>query len=368
MKAKMGKLLFVDLGRASFEERAVPDDWYEAWLGGAGIGIRALYDEVPAGADALGPANVLGFMSGLLTGTGSVVTGRWTALAKSPLTGGIGDSNCGGDLSIAIKQCGYDGIFFRGVSAAPVTFVLDPKGPRLEDATALWGRDAIETEEALRAAWRGAKRPAIATIGPAAEKLSLIAGISNDGGRYAGRSGLGAVMGSKRLKALVLVGMKQVPVADPERVKALSKDYAAKVKRQRLPPVLLGRFLPLLGRLLGGKTVVPTDGLLSVAVLKKWGTNANSMIGAVNGDAPIRNWGGSVADFPHRKYKGLDPDGIRARETRKYHCYSCAIGCGAICDISDLVPGRGHSHKPEYETATVFGGLVLSGEDRKSVV
>lgn len=357
MKGGMGKLLFVDLSSGAFEERPVDESTYRNYLGGVGLAASVLYDEIPAGADPLGPGNILGFMSGLLTGTGAVMCGRWMAVCKSPLTGGWGDANCGGTLSPAIKQCGYDGIFLKGLSPAPVTLVIDADGPRLQDASALWGRDALETEEILRRDFAGKKRPAIAAIGPSAEKRSLISGISNDGGRYAARSGVGAVMGSKRLKALVLAGAQTISCADPPGVKDLSKQFADKVRRLNLPRFFTGRLLPLFGRALGMKLVVPVDGMLLAAILKKWGTNYNNTAGIVNGDSPLLNWRGSVADYGRRHYRKINPDLMRKRETRKYFCYSCVVGCGAVCDIRDLT-GSAHSHKPEYETIGAFGSLL----------
>lgn len=407
MKASMGKVLYVDLGSGSIVERPIPEEVYRDYLGGVGLAASLLYDEIPAGADPLGPDNALCFASGLLAGTGSVMTGRWMVACKSPLTGGWGDANCGGTLAPAIKQCGWDAILFKGVAEAPMTFVADEKGPRLEPAAEYWGLDAVEAEEALRERHRGGKRPAIAVIGPAAEKLSLISGISNDLGRYAARSGVGAVMGSKRLKALVLKGKRVVSCADPAAVKALSKEYARKVRNQNLPGLLKGRFLTVLGKILGGSQVVPLDGILSAGIMKRWGTIYNNMAGAVNGDSPMKNWGGSVAEFGPRRYGKLDPDKIVRRETRKYHCYSCVIGCGGVVDTKGIVDmeacsraaggkpraaaevagaepggagtagdtgaerkpdgraaahGAVHSHKPEYETVCVFGPLCMSDD------
>ncbi len=362
MRGNMGKVLIVDLTTGSIEEKAVPDRTYDELLGGVGLAARLLTDMIPAGADPLGPDNVLAFMSGLLTGTGSMMTGRWMVCCKSPLTGGWGDANCGGTFSPEIKRCGWDGILFRGVSPKPVAFIADEDGPRLVDARAYWGLDAIESEDAVRAAWTGKKKPAIATIGPAAEKLSLISGISNDGGRYAARSGVGAVMGSKRLKALAIAGSKPIPCADPARVKEISKAFSNKVTKLKLPGIMTGAFMPLMGKMLGMKTVVPVDGILASAILKKWGTIYNNTAGMVNGDSPVRNYAGSVKDYGARNYRHLNPDAIVARETKKYHCYSCVIGCGGVCDATGTGAKGEHMHKPEYETCCAFGSLVLNDD------
>ena len=370
MSGYMGKVLFVDLSSSSFEERAISNQVYEEYLTGVGLGAYILNQEIPAGADPLGPANVLGFMSGLLTGTGSLLTGRWMVVCKSPLTGGWGDANCGGNLSPAIKQCGYDGVFFKGVATKPVYLVIDEEGgPRLEDAADLWGLDAVETENRLSEKHSGRKISAVAVIGPAGEKLSLIAGICNDRGRIAARSGVGAVMGSKKLKAIVLSGSHKIGCVDRETVRTLSKKYAAKVKKVSLPRIFKGSLLPYAGMVMGKlKKVTALDGMMIlVPTLKKWGTPMSNSLGVTSGDLPIKNWGGSVLDFGRSRYRHLNPDLIIKREVKKYNCYSCVVGCGGICRIDDIAGGEfKETHKPEYETCAAFGGLLLNS-DRESI-
>ena len=226
MKAYLGKILLVDLTTRTFEERAIPDAVYEKYLSGVGLAARISYDLIPAGADPLGPDNVLGFSSGLLTGTSALFAGRWMVTGKSPLTGGWGDANCGGNFGPAIKQCGYDAIFFRGAASEPVYLFADGNKVEVRSAAHLWGKDAVETESALIAESGNTQRARVASIGEAGEKLSLISGILNDRGRLAARSGLGAVMGSKKLKAILLVGSKPIPCADLSTVKRLSKELS----------------------------------------------------------------------------------------------------------------------------------------------
>ncbi len=361
MKGYTGRILIVDLSTFGIREEEIPDRVYENLLSGIGLGAYFLYKHMPADADPLGPDNILGLLSGLLTGSGSLMTGRWMAVCKSPLTGGWGDANCGGTFAPAIKQCGYDAIFFKGISEKPVYLYADDDGAELRDAAHLWGKDAIETEDILRKECRKKKKPDVVVIGPAGEKLSLIAGISNSGGRIAARSGVGAVMGSKRLKAVVLNGSGRVGIQDREGMKAYSKEFAEKVKNANLPKFLKGAFFPLLSMLMAGaKKSSTVDGMMSVMMTKKYGTASNNTMGLPNGDTPVKNWKGSVADFKWRKYRKLNPDFILNREIRKYRCYSCPVGCGGICDIHDVRDGRySRTHKPEYETCASFGAMLL---------
>jgi aldehyde:ferredoxin oxidoreductase len=364
MYAAMGKVAIVNLDSGSITERIIDPQLYERYIGGVGLAVKLLDELIPAGADPLGPDNVLAFMSGLLTGSGSLMTGRWMVCTKSPLTGGWGDANCGGNLAPAIKHCGWDGILFQGRASELVCFHVDENGPRLVPATGLAGMDAISTEARILADWSAGSTPAIACIGPAAERLSLISGISNDGGRYAARSGVGAVMGSKRLKAIALAGKQKITSANPERVRALSKAYAAKISRTKLPGFIKGRHLPLLGRFFNLKTVFPMNGILTAGILGKWGTIYNNTVGLFNGDSPVRNWAGSLLDYGKDHFQNIDPDRITARENSKYRCYSCVIACGGICSMPGKVTGTNseHSHKPEYETCCAFGPLLLNDD------
>ncbi|MEM5774431.1 MAG: aldehyde ferredoxin oxidoreductase N-terminal domain-containing protein, partial [Anaerolineaceae bacterium] len=345
-KPYRGKILWVDLSAGECSEESLPDEFYEQYLSGLGLAAAVLYRAIPAGADPLGPENVLGFVSGVLTGTPSLLTGRWMAVGKSPLTGTWGDANCGGRLSPAIKQCGYDGIFVRGISPRPVYLLVDKQGARLVDAGDLWGKDAIETERALREKYAAGREPAVACIGPSGEKRSLIAGICHDYGRLAARSGLGAVMGAKRLKAVVLNGSQAIRCADPDRMKKLSQRARRFYKLNvPLPP---GRWMRRLGVLLRSMPLtMRMDGVLTTLLYRKWGTISLNQASVEWGDSPVRNWKGSYLDYPAAVSAGIDPDKIRSRELRKYRCYSCPLACGGICSLNG---NGGETHKPEYET------------------
>lgn len=361
MYAVTGKILWVDLSTGTWKEEMVPDEIYEKFLSGMGLAAYYLYNRIPAHADPLGPDNVLAFVSGLLTATGSMMTGRWMVAAKSPLTGGWGDANCGGTFSPAIKAAGYDGIFFTGISPKPVYLYIGHSKIELRDATELWGKDTRETEDALIAGDHH-RRVSVACIGPAGEKLSLISGISNDQGRMAARSGLGAVMGSKRLKAVVLQGMHPVKAANPAEMKRLSARFNRIATLQ--PPFLNGGASRLLG---AGLRVLPLsmrqDGILYKFFLSKYGTSGLNLYSVESGDSPIKNWRGSNVDFNARRASSINPDRIRERETEKYHCYSCPVGCGGYTKFNQ---GKSDTHKPEYETVLAVGGLLMN-EDLESI-
>lgn len=355
MKPYMGKVLWVDLTRKTWYEEVIPDSTYQKFLAGIGLGAMLLYREMPPKADPLGPENILGFMPGLLTGSSSLFTGRWMAVAKSPLTGTWGDSNCGGNLAVAIKQCGYDGILFKGASDTPVYLWIDAHGPQLRDASHLWGKDAVETEDALLEECKGRKRPSIAAIGQAGENLSLISGIVNDRGRLAARSGLGAVMGSKKLKAVVLAGSQHIGTNNPIKTRLLS----LKCSRDILLPLtfIRSRVVARLGVLLGKLPVgVTQQGIMLAGILSRWGTAGSFPVSVGMGDTPFKNWAGTMADMPAVNAK-IDPDFILKTETQKYHCRACPLGCGGLVELQGKYA---EGHKPEYETMASFTTMLLN--------
>ena len=361
MTSFAGKILCIDLTTGVSETRSVPEAVYESVLAGKGLAAWYLYAHIPPGADPLGPENILCFAAGALCGSGSFLTGRWTVACKSPLTGGWGDANCGGLFAPAIKQCGYDAIFISGVSEKPVYLFCDGRKVEVRDASPYWGLDATEAENALHRDLDPLcrKKPCVACIGQAGEKLSLISGICNEGGRIAARSGVGAVMGSKRLKAVVLAGTKPMGCADPEAVKALSRELGRKLLKMTMPSGL-GVFLGVGGRMMGHLPYLPLDGSLTSLMFKEWGTQGNTSLAITSGDGPIKNWGGTPRDVRLMDMV-YNPEHINRIEMAKYHCYSCPLGCGGKLNIR----GRQYvtfddTHKPEYETIQAFGALVLN--------
>ena len=321
----MGKMLFVDLSTGAIEEEALEEKMCSDFIGGYGIGARILYSRQKAGVDPLGPENTLGMISGPLTGTLVPTGARYAVVAKSPLTGGWGDANSGGDFGPYLKFAGFDAVFFTGISPKPVYLIIDNGIAQLKDASHLWGKDSYETEDMLMAEY--GKQSRVACIGPAGEKLSLISGIMTDHGSAAGRSGLGAVMGSKRLKAVVARGNMEVPITDKATLQNLRMEQ---IKEMRAP---------------GSHTIE----------MHQYGTSAGAYNSAHNGDSPVKNWGGiGIIDLPNRD--GLHRDVFAARVERLSGCWHCPVACKAI-----LKAGEGEyqyaagNRRPEYETLAAFG-------------
>ena len=183
----------------------------------------------------LSPESIIGFFPGLLTGTAAPFSGRFMVVGKSPLTGTWGDANSGGTFGPAIKKCGYDGILVKGAAKSPKYIsIIDGKAEILE-ASDIWGKDVIESEKVLKR--KHGQLIKTAGIGQAGENLSKISGIANDKGRIAARSGLGAVMGSKKLKTIVLKGNKKVVICNRQNFLNLIKDYYKVTKIKPLSPM-----------------------------------------------------------------------------------------------------------------------------------
>ena len=360
-KGYMGKILWVDLATGKINEETIPDETYKKFLTGYGIGAKIIYDRVPPGADALGPDNILGLCSGVLTGTGALFSGRFMAVGKSPLTGGWGDANCGGYFSPALKRAGYDAVFFTGISPKPIYLFIDNGKAEIRDAAHLWGKDIVDTEKAITEELQG-KKVQIASIGPAGEKLSLIAGIANDGGRYAARSGLGAVMGSKKIKAVVVTGKAKIEAEQPERMKSLSKDFGSALNKTDFLQKILGarvvKALSYVTRVNPIASAQPAP--IWGQILKKYGTGGVTAMSAEVGDSPVKNWGGAgCKDFPLSKSSKIGDDAMIKYQDKHYGCFSCPVKCGGIMKVTDGQWPLEESHKPEYETLCAFGTLCL---------
>jgi aldehyde:ferredoxin oxidoreductase len=363
-KGYMGKILWVDLtARRSWEE-SLPEQVYRDFLGGYGLGVQILFDRMAPGVDPLGPANLLGFVPGLLTGTGTPFSGRFAVVCKSPLTGGWGDANCGGFFGPELRRCGYDGLFVTGASEDPVYLTLYKGKVEFCDATDLAGTDAPTCEAELQrrhgANWQ------VACIGQAGENLSLISGIVNDRGRLAARSGVGAVMGSKRLKAVACKGHLPVAKADMDAFKAATQAIMSAMNpiapEQKNPIMkLLTSPPPIVAKLVGRlgihmKLPHPTV----VWSMANQGTTANLLLATESGDAPIRNWQGvGSRDFPFDRARKISDAQATQFNTHLYACSACPLHCGAEVKMDDPAWQIDEGHRVEYESLAGLGANLL---------
>lgn len=377
-----GKILVVDLSSHQYEIEELPEEVYRRYLGGYGLGAYYLYQHIPPNCDPLGPDNILGFCPGLLTGTGAGFSGRFSVCAKSPLTGkglrlngqhssgGWGNANAGGIFGPAIKRSGFDALFFKGQSQTPVYLLITQEGISLEDASFLWGKDTVETEEEL-GAWHGS-RAIVASIGQAGENLSLISGISNDKGRIAARSGLGAVMGSKKLKAICLSANKKLEYADRKKLQELNKFYFARMKTFKSSKLVAAigakvdyaaplMRLTKMGLSAPGSIIPRLMGTMYGGVAL--GTNMTTIISSQNGDSPVKNYKGvGYIDYPMKKAMKLRGKNLNTYGKKQYGCFSCPLKCGYVLEYQNLSYKDKETHRPEYETSCSFGSLILNDD------
>jgi aldehyde:ferredoxin oxidoreductase len=323
----MGKILWADLSKKQVKDEPLDEKMGRQFLGGYGLGARILFSHQKAGVDPLGPDAILGLVTGVLTGTDAMGGSRYVMVGKSPLTGGWGDANSGGNVGPALKFAGYDAVFFTGMADKPVYILIDNGKAEIKDASHLWGKDTFEVQDILREAH--GKELEVACIGPSGEKLALIAAVMNNKGRAAARSGLAAVMGSKKLKAIAIKGNMKVPVADVEKAKEMRRKHLQNMNPRH---EFVGRY----------------------------GTSFLFNMSCESDDAPCKNWGGAaVVDFPD--YKDISGDPVREQQEKKYACWHCPIGCGGImkAGTGDYKYGA-DAHKPEYETLAMFGCNLLN--------
>ncbi|QVK20811.1 aldehyde ferredoxin oxidoreductase family protein [Mycoplasmatota bacterium] len=310
----MGKLLRVNLTTSDIKIEDLDFEMAKKFVGGRGLGTKILMDEIDPTIDALSPENKIIFINGPMSGTPTPTGGRYMVVTKSPLSGTIASSNSGGTWGARLKYAGFDGIIVEGKSEKPVYLEINESNIQIKDASNVWGKYVSETTDILAKPGNN-----VLTIGPAGEKLSKMAAIMNEKDRAAGRSGVGAVMGSKNLKAIVTSGKLKPELANAEELKVVVKDANKKIRENGVT----GQGLPTYG----------TAVLVNII-------NANGIM-------PVNNFQEGV--FEHAE----DISGETLAEkylVRKDPCHRCPIGCGRYCK-TDKVEGGG----PEYETIWAFG-------------
>ncbi len=318
-----GRFLEVDLTSGSLRDLPLTEEFCGNFIGGAGLASALLFERMESKMDPLAPESPLIMATGPLTGSPLPMVSRYAACGISPLTGFWGEATSGGTFPFRLKGSGWDGVIFLGKASTPVYLAMGDGKAQLRDASHLWGMDTYKTQEKISQEL-GLREISVACIGPAGEKLIPYASIINDRGRAAGRCGMGALMGSKNLKAVATWGDLKPSLGDPPKAAQLASQTIEQIKGH----------------------------LVSVA-FREYGTLMYMDMGMVLGDTPARYFTQSV--FPVSSVTG---QALRQKyRVRNYACRGCPIGCGRqIKDFKPSVDVDG----PEYETVAAFGPLCLN--------
>ncbi|MGD9082270.1 MAG: aldehyde ferredoxin oxidoreductase family protein [Desulfobacterales bacterium] len=323
-----GRFLKVDLTHRTYDIVTLPEPVLMKYLGGKGLASYLLYSMNPKGVDPLSPDNCLIFATGPITNSMIWGSSRYGVYTKSPQTGFYSESYAGGKVPEAMDSAGFDAIVIRGKNTRPAVIVIDPEGVEFHDAEDIWGMDTYETENAVNQRFgKGATKSGAVVIGPAGENLVRFAVIENDYWRSAGRTGVGTVMGSKHLKAIVFKGNKKRALFNEKQVRTFSKELAAESKNN---PV--------------------------VQAYKKMGTPM--MVESVNKIKafPTRYWSEGFFD----KWKNISAEALHNQcNVQPRACAKCFIACGRMTTVQSGPYAGLKIEGPEYETIFAFGGLCM---------
>ena len=330
-----GKLLFVDLTAKTCTVEPLSEADARNFVGGPGLGAKVLFERMPANTPVFAPESMMGFVTGPTNGNAAFLGGRYTVVSKSPVTGGWNDANSGGNFGPQLKKSGFDAVFVSGISDKPVYIFIDSGKAEIRDASHLWGKTTIETEKILNEEIEG--KIGIALIGPAGENMSYMAAVMNDTHRAAGRGGTGAVMGSKKLKAVVVKGNVPVEVADRPSLMAVNKEAATWQKEGPTAPVF--------------------------SSMGQYGTGGTYESCMLVGDGSIKNWLGSSLDMTVEQLQAVSAQAMDEKFRRKkYACNACPLGCGALYEVKGTKYDMPDTGRPEYETAGMFGAMMLNDD------
>jgi len=326
----MQPILKIDLTTGRTEEYLVPPHWEKDFLGGASLAARILYSTLTRELDPLSPEAPLLFMMGPMTGTSGPTTGRFVVCGKGPATGLWAESNIGGFWGPELRAAGYDGLWITGRAAEPVYLWLDGSRLEVRNAAHLWGQNTYTTQDQVKEEI-GQKSAHICVIGPAGERGVLFASIMCDHGRMAGRTGMGAVMGAKNLKAIAVHGTNPIPVFD------------------------LARYAPLRSE---SNRVLKQDN--EAKVLRELGTAGAANYAEYMGAMPVKY-------YSHGSFENVDNiSGAKMTETilaGRSACQGCVFVCGRVVKLGDKAKRKG----PEYETIIGFGPNLLN-DNLESIV
>ena len=322
-----GKILSVNLTSGEQQVLRPDPELYRQFIGGTGLAARFLYELIPPDADPLGPDNVLAVFTGPVTGTHFPGVGRVALAARSPLTGLWGQSIMGGYLGVAIKKAGWDGILLHGAATKPGYLLVEDDQIQLLDASQLWGLDTYQTYAQLKDRY---PRAETACIGPAGENLVPIASVMQRPGKSGSRCGIGAVFGSKKVKAIVIQGSGKVNIADRPAFDALLDRHAQILAKS-----------------------------LQVQAYASQGT-AHMVTGVMTvGDMPVKNWSGDIWMDGAEKLSGESI--VRQILVKRDGCHACTIRCKAVVQVLQEDGAYAEGPGPEYETLGALGSLL--GQD-----
>ncbi len=327
------KLLKIDLTSNKVWTETILEEDLRKYIGGSGLAAKILTEECSQETNPLGAENVLIFMTGPFTGTNVITSGRHAVVAKSPLTGIWGESDVGGYWGAELKKTGHDGIVIYGAASSPVYLWVDEKNIEIRDASDLWGKDCFSATESIQAATSDTAQ--VACIGIAGEKMVKFASIMSDGrdARAAGRSGMGAVMGSKNLKAVAVKGTLKGTTVDPKKLLDINKSIAPTISER-------------------------TKGM------NNFGTGGALAAIEHAGGLPIKNWSKGVWETGAEKISGVAMTNSILHKT--FHCKSCIIGCGRVTKVDEGKYTTGITAGPEYETLAMLGSLCMI-DDLKAI-
>ena len=326
MNGNTGKILEVNLSSGAIATLALPEAVYRDFLGGSGLAAKIFFDRRGYQADPLGPDNLLLVMTGPLAATGLPGASRLEVCGRSPLTGIWGEASMGGHFAPDLKRAGWDGIVITGASAKPVLLWINQDKAELRDASELWGLDTYETEDRIPEIVNE-KRAKVMCIGPGGENLVRFAGIVNDRGSVAARCGLGAVMGSKKLKAIAVRGSGAVALADEEGLKALRQELLERIK---------------------------TD--VTAASLRAYGSNMHMQLGMAMSDIPTKNWRQALWEEGMEALSGMTVR--KTIQTRVHACAGCPVACKRIVKKDEGPYAMAEGPGPEYEGAASLGTML----------
>lgn len=323
-----GQILKVNLSTGAVEKGTIPAEYARDYIGGSGLGARLLWDALDSALDPLDPASPLVWMTGPLTGTGGPSTGRSNLCARSPHTGLWGEANIGGFMGPELRYAGYDILWITGRAAEPVYLWIFNDTVEIRPAGDLWGKaDTYETQTLIQAE-TGQAQAKVACIGRAGENLVPYACIISDHGRAAGRTGMGAVMGSKHLKAIAVRGTGKIPLADEPTYKKLRVQSNKNLLEQNL-----------------------------TAVMKETGTAGSADYLQYLGDMPQKYWTQATFEGATNISGGEMANTILVGTAA---CQGCVISCGRVVDILEgPYATHGKAKGPEYETICAFGSQLL---------